>query len=61
MSEKAILKVDGKEFELPILVGSEDEKAIDITKLRQLTGYVTIDSGYLNTGACTSSIHIFGR
>ncbi|MCZ8344256.1 MAG: citrate synthase [Leptospira sp.] len=56
MSEKAILKVDGKEFELPILVGSEDEKAIDITKLRQLTGYVTIDSGYLNTGACTSSI-----
>ncbi|EKJ87405.1 citrate synthase [Leptospira bourretii] len=56
MSEKAILKVDGKEFELPILVGSEDEKAIDITKLRQLSGYVTIDSGYLNTGACTSEI-----
>ncbi|MCG6139760.1 citrate synthase [Leptospira mtsangambouensis] len=56
MSEKAILKVDGKEFELPILVGSEDEKAIDITKLRQLSGYVTIDSGYLNTGACTSDI-----
>ncbi|MBM9589994.1 citrate synthase [Leptospira sp. 201903075] len=56
MSEKAILKVDGKEFELPILVGSENEKAIDITKLRQLSGYVTIDSGYLNTGACTSDI-----
>ncbi|EOQ90349.1 citrate (Si)-synthase [Leptospira yanagawae serovar Saopaulo str. Sao Paulo = ATCC 700523] len=56
MSEKAILKVDGKEFELPIVVGSEDEKAIDITKLRQLSGYVTIDSGYLNTGACTSEI-----
>lgn len=56
MSEKAILKVDGKEFELPILVGSENEKAIDITKLRQLSGYVTIDSGYLNTGACTSEI-----
>ncbi|MCT8333176.1 citrate synthase [Leptospira sp. 85282-16] len=56
MSEKAILKVDGKEYELPILVGSEDEKAIDITKLRQLSGYVTIDSGYLNTGACTSEI-----
>ncbi|MGV3667974.1 MAG: citrate synthase [Leptospira bouyouniensis] len=56
MSEKAILKVDGKEFELPIVAGSEDEKAIDITKLRQLSGYVTIDSGYLNTGACTSEI-----
>jgi len=56
MSEKAILKIDGKEFELPIFVGSENEKAIDITKLRQLTEYVTIDSGYLNTGACTSAI-----
>ncbi|ABZ93536.1 citrate synthase [Leptospira biflexa] len=56
MSEKAILKVDGKEYELPIVAGSEDEKAIDITKLRQLSGYVTIDSGYLNTGACTSEI-----
>jgi citrate synthase len=48
--------VDGKEYELPIVAGSEDEKAIDITKLRQLSGYVTIDSGYLNTGACTSEI-----
>ncbi len=56
MSEKAILKVDGKEYELPVFVGSENEKAIDITKLRQLSGYVTIDSGYLNTGACTSAI-----
>lgn len=56
MSEKAILKIDGKEYELPVLTGSENEKAIDITKLRQLTGYVTIDSGYLNTGACTSAI-----
>ncbi|TGL47286.1 citrate synthase [Leptospira kemamanensis] len=56
MSEKAILKVDGKEFELPIVAGSENEMAIDITKLRQLSGYVTIDSGYLNTGACTSEI-----
>lgn len=56
MSEKAILKVDGKEYELPILVGTEKEKAIDISKLRQLSGYVTIDTGYLNTGACTSAI-----
>lgn len=56
MADKAILKVDGKEFELPVLVGSEGEKAIDISKLRGQTGYVTLDSGYLNTGACTSSI-----
>lgn len=56
MSEKAILKIDGKDYELPVYEGSEKEKAIDITKLRQLTGYITLDSGYLNTGACTSSI-----
>ncbi|TGN16755.1 citrate synthase [Leptospira ilyithenensis] len=56
MSEKAILKIDGKEYELPVVIGSENEKAVDITKLRQLSGYVTIDSGYLNTGACTSAI-----
>ncbi|MCE9501802.1 MAG: citrate synthase [Leptospira sp.] len=56
MADKAILKIDGKEYELPLIEGSEKEKAIDITKLRALSGYVTLDSGYLNTGACTSSI-----
>lgn len=53
---KAILNVDGKEIELDIFEGSEGEKAIDITKLRAETGLVTIDSGYGNTGACTSAI-----
>lgn len=56
MADKAILKIDGKEYELPVVIGSEGEKAIDITKLRALSGYITLDSGYLNTGACTSSI-----
>jgi citrate synthase len=57
MEEKCIIKIGDKEFELPIITGSENEKAIDITKLRTLTkGYITLDSGYLNTGACTSSV-----
>ncbi len=56
MAETAKLTLDGKEIELPIYVGSENEKAIDISKLRALTGYVTLDGGYKNTGACTSSI-----
>jgi citrate synthase len=56
MSEKAILKVNGKEYELDIVVGSEGERGIDITKLRDTTGFVTLDNGYMNTGACTSAI-----
>jgi citrate synthase len=44
------------EFELPIVVGSENEKAVDITNLRAQSGYVTLDNGYMNTGACSSSI-----
>ncbi|MCB1192075.1 MAG: citrate synthase [Leptospiraceae bacterium] len=56
MNEKAILKVNGQEFELPIIVGTENETAIDISKLRAMSGYITLDNGYLNTGACTSAI-----
>ncbi|MCZ8237924.1 MAG: citrate synthase [Leptospiraceae bacterium] len=56
MSNTAILKVDGKEYELPIIEGSEKERAIDITKLRAQSGLITLDSGYLNTGACTSAV-----
>ena len=48
--------LDGKEIELPVIIGSEGEKAIDITKLRELTGYVTLDPGYGNTGSCQSSV-----
>jgi citrate synthase len=57
MTEVAELKIDGKVHVLPIVVGSEGEKAIDIRKLRSETGgYITLDSGYGNTGSCTSSI-----
>ncbi|MDE2291946.1 MAG: citrate (Si)-synthase, partial [Elusimicrobia bacterium] len=52
----AVLKVDGKEIELPIVVGSEGERAIDIQKLRAQTGYITLDPGYMNTGSCESAI-----
>lgn len=56
MSETAKISVEGKEFELPVITGSEGEKAIDISKLRDLTGYITIDPGFKNTGATTSGI-----
>jgi len=47
---------DGKEATLPVIVGTEDEHAIDIRSLRNETGYITLDSGYMNTGSTTSSI-----
>ncbi len=56
MSEFAELTLEGKSYKLPIVVGSENEKAIDIRKLRQDTGYITLDSGYGNTGSCKSDI-----
>ena len=56
MSEFAELKLDGKTYNLPIITGSEDEKAIDIRKLRAETNYITLDSGYGNSGSCQSSI-----
>ena len=54
--ETAELKIDGKVYQLPIIIGTEGEKAIDIRKLRAETGCITIDSGYMNTGSCTSDI-----
>ncbi len=56
MTEKVKLVIDGKTYELPILIGAEGEKAIDISKLRSETSYITLDPGFGNTGACTSSI-----
>lgn len=52
----AKLELDGQVYELPIVIGSEGEKAIDISRLRELTGYITLDDGYANTGSCTSAI-----
>jgi len=52
----ATLTLDNKSYSLPAYIGVEGEKAIDITKLRGQTGYVTLDDGYANTGACESAI-----
>jgi citrate synthase len=56
MSKTAILEIDGKKYEFPIIVGSENEEAIDINKLRDLSGVITLDPGYKNSGSCTSKI-----
>jgi len=57
MSRIATIEIDGKKYELPIIEGSENELAIDIKKLRGLTGGITtIDPGYKNTGSCESAI-----
>lgn len=58
MSEKktATLNYDGKSYELPIIIGTEGETAIDISKLRNESGLITYDPGFGNTGACKSAI-----
>lgn len=58
MSEKstATLSIEGQDIELDIAVGSEHEKALDISKLRGLTGYVTMDEAFVNTASCPSAI-----
>jgi citrate synthase len=56
MSENAKLILEGKTYELPTFVGTENEKAIDTSSLRDLSGYVTFDVGYKNTGATKSDI-----
>ena len=56
MDDKVQLIFEGETYELPIVIGSEGEKAIDISALRQMTGLITLDPGYANTGSCTSSI-----
>jgi citrate synthase len=56
MSETASLKIGEKTYELPIITGTEGEKAIDISKLRDVSGFITLDSGYKNTGATKSAI-----
>ncbi|MEM6844777.1 MAG: citrate synthase [Bacteroidota bacterium] len=52
----AELKINGGTYELPIVEGSEEERAVDISKLRGQSGYITIDPGFKNTGSTTSSI-----
>ena len=56
MSNFAELTYDGKTYQLPVVEGSEGEKAIDISKLRSTSGLITIDKGFKNTGATESAI-----
>jgi citrate synthase len=56
MSKNAILEINGNKYELPIIVGSENETAIDISKLRDVSGAITYDPGYKNSGVCKSDI-----
>ena len=56
MAEIAKLIVGDETYELPIIEGSEGERAVDISKLRGASGLITLDPGYANTGSCQSSI-----
>ena len=54
--EKAQLIIKDKTIELPVITGSENEKGIDVTRLRKETNYITFDPSYANTGSCISNI-----
>ena len=56
MAEVVEIKIEGKTYEYPVVTGSEEEKAIDISKLRSDTGHITLDNGLVNTGSCTSTV-----
>src|SRR5438270_11873898 len=56
MGKTAELIVDGKRISLPTVQGTEQELAVDISSLRNETGYITLDDGYANTGSCQSEI-----
>lgn len=56
MSKTAYIELDGQKHEFPVLIGTENEVAIDILKLRALTGAITLDPGYKNSGSCQSAI-----
>ncbi|HRF02767.1 MAG TPA: citrate synthase [Pirellulaceae bacterium] len=56
MSDVAKLSYQGRQLDLPLVVGTEQETALDIAKLRAATGLITLDEGYVNTGATTSAI-----
>jgi len=56
MEKTAKLVVNGNTYELPLVIGTEGELALDISNLRQETGLITLDPGYANTGSCKSGI-----
>lgn len=55
-TDTAVLQLPDQALELPITVGTENEHAVDVAKLRGQTGYITLDDGYGNTGSCKSAI-----
>ena len=56
MDNTVTMRIGDREVKLPVIVGTEDEHAVDISKLRSETGFITLDEGYGNTGACRSAI-----
>jgi len=56
MSHSCRIELDGEQYDFPVVEGTEHELAIDISKLRDRTGYITLDDGYSNTGSCLSSV-----
>ncbi|MGK6353084.1 citrate synthase [Parapedobacter sp. DT-150] len=56
MSDTASISLNGKSYELPVITGTENEQGIDISKLRDVSGAITVDPGYKNTGATKSAI-----
>ncbi len=56
MTATANINLGGKDYSLPVVKGTQNELAIDISKLRDQTGYITLDDGFGNTGSCTSAI-----
>lgn len=56
MPDSAKLQYEGREIELPVVIGTENERAIDVAKLRAEAGLVTLDEGYVNTGSTRSAI-----
>ena len=56
MANTAEISIEGKKFQFPLIEGSEQEKAIDVSQLRAQTGCITLDDGYGNTGSCKSAV-----
>ena len=56
MEKTAELKLNGKSYQFPVIEGTEHERGIDISALRNETGCITLDDGYGNTGSCRSAI-----
>jgi len=50
------IQYEGKTYEFPVVEGTQEERGVDIAKLRDLTGLITLDPGYMNTGSCQSAV-----